>query len=116
MINGVLPAHIFMRGENMITQVEDTKSVPAVQILDPATRTGTFLRQTIIQIYENFKEKHKGESPEKIKEAWNQYVPKHLLPRLNGFELMMSPYAVAHMKLAIKDKSTEFISEYYDFF
>jgi len=43
-------------------------------------------------------------------------VPKHLLPLLNGFELMMASYAVAHMKLAVKDKSTEFISEYYDFF
>lgn len=100
-----------IRGQGM---TEDTKEVPAVQILDPATGTGTFLRQTILQIYENFKEKHKGESDEQIKAAWNQYVPTHLLPRLNGFELMMAPYAVAHMKLAmvLKDTGYDFGSDH----
>ena len=92
-----------IRGQGM---TEDTKEVPAVQILDPATGTGTFLRQTILQIYDNFRAKHKGESEEQIKKAWNEYVPKHLLPRLNGFELMMAPYAVAHMKLAMVLKDT----------
>lgn len=84
----------------------ERREVPAVQILDPATGTGTFLRQTILQIYDNFRAKHKGESEEQIKKAWNEYVPKHLLPRLNGFELMMAPYAVAHMKLAMVLKDT----------
>jgi len=80
--------------------------VPAIQILDPATGTGTFLRQAIIQIWGNFKDKNKGLSEEKTNELWNDYVPKHLLPRLNGFELMMAPYAVAHMKLALVLKET----------
>lgn len=84
----------------------ERREVPAVQILDPATGTGTFLRQTILQIYDNFRAKHKGENDEQIKKAWNEYVPKHLLPRLNGFELMMAPYAVAHMKLAMVLKDT----------
>lgn len=74
--------------------------------IDPATGTGTFLRQTILQIYDNFRAKHSGESEAQIKKAWNEYVPKHLLPRLNGFELMMAPYAVAHMKLAMVLKDT----------
>ena len=82
-------------------QVDDTEEVPAIQILDPATGTGTFLRQTIIQIWENFKVMHKGKVENEINRLWNEYVPKHLLPRLNGFELMMAPYAVAHMKLAM---------------
>ncbi|MBE6868566.1 MAG: DNA methyltransferase [Ruminococcus albus] len=84
----------------------ERREVPAVQILDPATGTGTFLRQTILQIYDNFRAKHNGESEEQIKKAWNEYVPKHLLERLNGFELMMAPYAVAHMKLAMVLKDT----------
>lgn len=92
-----------IRGQGM---TEDTKEVPAVQILDPATGTGTFLRQTILQIYDNFRAKHKGENEDQIRKAWNEYVPKHLLPRLNGFELMMAPYAVAHMKLAMVLKDT----------
>ncbi len=34
--------------------------------------------------------------------AWNDYVPKHLLPRLHGYELLMAPYAIAHMKIGLK--------------
>ena len=37
-----------------------------------------------------------------IPKLWNKYVPKHLLPRLYGFELMMAPYAIAHMKIGLK--------------
>ena len=80
--------------------------VPSVQILDPATGTGTFLRQTILQIYNNVRNNHMEESEEQINNSWNYYVPKHLLPRLNAFELMMAPYAVAHMKLAMVLKDT----------
>ncbi len=35
-------------------------------------------------------------------EYWNAYVPAHLLPRLHAFELMMAPYAIAHMKIGLK--------------
>ncbi|MBK1642975.1 hypothetical protein CKO12_14085, partial [Chromatium okenii] len=35
-------------------------------------------------------------------DAWNDYVPKHLLPRLHAYELMMAPYAIAHMKIGLK--------------
>lgn len=85
----------------MIKMVADTVEVPAIQILDPATGTGTFLRQTILQIWENFKKQHKNKSSNEVKKLWNDYVPKNLLPCLNGFEIMMAPYAVAHMKLAM---------------
>ena len=93
--------------------VEDEKEVPAIQILDPATGTGTFLRQTILQIYQNFCDARKGQSKDTIQAEWNAYVPDHLLPRINGFELMMAPYAVAHMKLAmiLKDTGYKFDSD-----
>lgn len=81
----------------IITQVDDKTEVPAIQILDPATGTGTFLREVILQIYDTFRAKKKGKSEAEIKKLWNKYVPEQLLPRLNGFELMMAPYAVAHM-------------------
>ena len=92
--------------------VEDTDEVPAIQVLDPATGTGTFIRQTIIKIYEGFKNKNRQLSAEELKQKWNEYVSKHLLPRINAFELMMAPYAVAHMKLAmvLKDTGYEFNS------
>lgn len=61
-----------------------------VQILDPATGTGTFLAEVVHKIHSSM-ENQKG--------AWQNYVEEHLLPRLNGFEFMMAPYAVAHLKL-----------------
>lgn len=81
------------------------EKVPAVQILDPATGTGTFLRQIILSIHasfvHNFRKTHPAAIPSKLSKAWSDYVDDHLLPRLNGFELMMAPYAIAHMKLAM---------------
>lgn len=61
-----------------------------VQILDPATGTGTFLAEVIHAIHN----KMAGQQG-----MWQSYVEKDLLPRLNGFELMMASYAMAHLKL-----------------
>lgn len=80
--------------------------VHKVQILDPATGTGTFLKYVIVEIKKTFDETHKGLSEEELREKWNEYVPKHLLPRVFGFELMMAPYAVAHLKLGLELKET----------
>lgn len=75
-----------------------------VQILDPATGTGTFPVEVIDLIYKTMTEKWKvqGNREAQINELWNEYVPKHLLPRLHGYELMMAPYAIAHMKIGLK--------------
>ena len=90
--------HIFIpvHGSDLVWVID----VPAIQVLDPATGTGTFLRQTILQIYQNFCDARKGQSKDTIQAEWNAYVPEHLLPRINGFELMMAPYAVAHIEFA----------------
>jgi len=61
-----------------------------VQILDPATGTGTFLAEVVNQIYDRYRDQQG---------IWQQYVEQHLLPRLNGFEILMASYAVAHLKL-----------------
>ncbi len=66
------------------------KEVHKVQILDPATGTGTFLAEIIKHIHKKF-EGQQG--------IWSNYVETHLLPRLNGFELLMASYAMAHLKL-----------------
>jgi predicted helicase len=75
-----------------------------VQILDPATGTGTFLVEIIDLIYKTLvnKWKRQGCAVEKIDELWNQYVPRHLLPRIHAFELQMAPYAIAHLKVGLK--------------
>jgi predicted helicase len=64
-----------------------------VQILDPACGTGTFLHGVVDEIQESFGG-NEG--------MWSGYVSEHLLPRLWGFELLMAPYAVAHMKLGLQ--------------
>ena len=61
-----------------------------VQILDPATGKGTFLAEVIHQIYDHYRSQPG---------LWQQYVENDLLPRLNGFEILMASYAVAHLKL-----------------
>lgn len=66
-------------------------------ILDPAVGTATFLFFVIRQIYARFA-KQKG--------AWDGYVSHHLLKRVFGFELLMAPYAVAHLKLGMQLQDT----------
>ncbi|WP_162343206.1 type ISP restriction/modification enzyme [Cyclobacterium salsum] len=82
------------------TQTEDRRSatgykqveqeVHRVQILDPATGTGTFLAEVVKHIHKQFA----GQEG-----IWSNYVERHLIPRLNGFELLMASYAMAHLKL-----------------
>ena len=75
-----------------------------VQILDPATGTGTFLVEVIDLIHKTMTAKWQAEGHAKtqVVDLWNKYVPEHLLPRLHGYELMMAPYAIAHMKIGLK--------------
>ncbi len=77
---------------------------PFVLILDPATGTATFLVEVTEVIFTHLKKKWAdlGKKPAEISRLWNEYVPKNLLPRLYGYELMMAPYTIAHMKLALK--------------
>ncbi len=63
-------------------------------ILDPATGTATFLHAVVQQIYAILH--HMG-----MADAWNTYVAEKLLPRLVGFEILMAPYTIAHLKLSM---------------
>ena len=95
-------------------------SSPFVTILDPATGTATFLVEAIEVVERTMKTKWARElrlsKPEacetwtqpEILRQWNEYVPKHLLPRLFGYELMMAPYAIAHMRIGLKLRETGF--------
>ncbi|PSB07006.1 DNA methyltransferase [Pleurocapsa sp. CCALA 161] len=74
---------------------------PEVMILDPACGTGTFLLWIFQLIYKRFQE-----SPDALTEgledkSWSGYVKERLLPRVFGFELLMAPYAIAHLKLGL---------------
>ena len=68
------------------------REVHRVQMLDPAAGTGTFLAETVKLIHAKVVAAM-GEG------AWQGYVAESLLPRLNGFEILMASYAMAHLKL-----------------
>jgi len=70
---------------------EVKEDIHQVQILDPATGTGTFLAEVVKYIYEQHFQAMKG--------MWHSYVEQDLIPRLHGFELLMASYAMAHLKL-----------------
>lgn len=74
-------------GKNVI----EKREVHRVQILDPATGTGTFLAEVIKQIAPKIKNVAPG--------MWSSYIEADLIPRLHGFELLMASYAMCHMKL-----------------
>lgn len=71
--------------------------VHRVQILDPAAGTGTFLVEVLKQIYSRY-EGQQG--------LWQDYVEESLLPRVHGFEILMAPYAMCHLKLGMFLKQT----------
>lgn len=71
--------------------IREKKEVHKVQILDPATGTGTFLAEVIQHLHDT---RFKG-----MQGVWPSYVENNLIPRLNGFELLMASYAMAHLKL-----------------
>jgi len=77
------------------------KGLHRVQILDPAVGTGTFISEVIRIIYDWLLETGQ-------KGRWPTYVHHDLLPRLYGFELMMAPYTIAHLKLSMAFKETGF--------
>jgi type I restriction-modification system DNA methylase subunit len=77
---------------------------PEVMILDPACGTGTFLLWIFKLIHDRFE--NDGEARSLIKQklgdiSWSDYVRDHLLPRVFGFELLMAPYAICHLKLGL---------------
>lgn len=83
---------------------------PFVQVLDPALGTGTFLLR-VIEVIRNTMQtefKKQGLDEKAARKAWVSYVRRDLLPRINGFELMMAPYIVSHLRLGLALQETGF--------
>ncbi len=76
---------------------DSTQELHRVQILDPATGTGTFLAHIVRHIHRQFASQ---------KGMWDDYVKNQLIPRLNGFEILMASYAVAHTKMQMEFQNT----------
>jgi len=90
---------------NLASGLADTSKtkdgIHKVQILDPACGTGTFISSTINLIYDRLEKS--GQHG-----RWPAYVHHDLLPRIYGFELMMTPYTIAHLKIGIDFRNKGF--------
>lgn len=87
--------HFLKNGLGAITGFADDR----VSVLDPGTGTATCLRDIVLRTHQEFLKTCKQSD-------WNKFVDTSLLPRLCGYELMMSPYAIAHLKLALALQET----------
>lgn len=74
----------------------------SVQILDPATGTGTFLMSAIQTIYADIEKQNKPLGEQAVQRKFNEVVSNHILKHIYGFELLVAPYAVAHLKLTLE--------------
>jgi hypothetical protein len=63
-------------------------------LLDPACGTGSFLAHIVAFIQQELQRAHKGG-------LWNDETIQQLTRRLFGFELLMAPYTIAHLKLGL---------------
>ncbi len=74
----------------------------SVHLLDPATGTGTFLMSAIQQIYFDTKKNNEAQGDAMVQRVFNDIVLNHILKHFYGFELLIAPYAVAHLKLTLE--------------
>ena len=72
-------------------KTSENPKIHKVQILDPATGTGTFLAHAINHIEQHVRKESSG--------SWPAYIDTDLLPRMHGLEIMMAPYIMCYLKL-----------------
>ncbi|MCL2410113.1 MAG: N-6 DNA methylase [Treponema sp.] len=97
--NSKIKVPIIEKDKQGNSKVTGHREYHKVQILDPATGTGTFLSEVIEVIHSHFANQ---------KGLWKSYCKNHLIPRLNGFEFLMASYAMAHFKLDMTLRKTGF--------
>ncbi|KPL80281.1 type ISP restriction/modification enzyme [Herpetosiphon geysericola] len=99
--------NFIVRSVNSILQTDFNRTMGLADdntiILDPATGTATFLYSAIQHIYQEL-------VSHGLQGSWNRYISENLFPRIFGFELLMAPYTIAHLKLGIllKDLGYDF--------
>lgn len=88
-----------LRGRDRVSS-----GAPFVRVLDPALGDGMFLVKVIDRVHQTLhRDWHeRGWSPDQQQQAWNDYVERHLLPRLFGLELLLPQAAMAWLRLAEK--------------
>ena len=95
----------FNLADGLASTEKTDSSTHRVMILDPAVGTGTFLKSVISHIREFVISKG-------MAGAWPDYVRDHLIPRIFGFELLIAPYTICHLKLAMELNDENISFEY----
>ena len=77
-----------------------------VQILDPATGTGTFLVEVIDLIHRTMAgevDSRRATARKRFEALWNDYVPERTCCHAcMATSCLMAPYAIAHLKIGLK--------------
>lgn len=73
----------------------------SVNLLDPALGTGTFLMSAMQQVYALVNKQNVALGQEMVNKEFNRVVVRHILKHFYGFELLVAPYAIAHLKLTL---------------
>ncbi len=81
--------------DGLATLPTHPETTPPLYLLDPACGTGTFLASTLDLIRNELERTGRGG-------YWNPQLIDHLLKRIFGFELLMAPYVIAHLKLGLQ--------------
>ena len=68
---------------------------PFVSMVDPATGTGTFLVEWLRRARQSFDRSEDSAN-------WPRHARECVLPSMHAFELMLAPYAIAHLKVALE--------------
>jgi hypothetical protein len=68
---------------------------PFVSMIDPATGTGTFLVEWLRRARSSY-------LASRDKTGWPDHARDVVLPSMHAFELMLGPYAIAHLKTALE--------------
>ena len=102
--------------EAQVKDLKNTQGVSVLGVFEPDSKQQSakiIFLQTLPKFY--FGEvvgtdKTKGTIQIKTgqKGQWHPYVLHDLLPRIYGFELMMTPYTIAHLKLSLAFRDTGF--------
>src|SRR3989344_5265781 len=64
--------------------------------------TGTFLMSAIQEIHGNIKKENASLGDEMVAREFNRVILSHILKHFYGFELLIAPYAIAHLKLTLE--------------
>ncbi|HMF30001.1 MAG TPA: type ISP restriction/modification enzyme, partial [Candidatus Lokiarchaeia archaeon] len=97
-----------LQGEQNENSHELSQIFAIINLLDPATGTGTFLRHAIRLVKRNFEAEHPDRNSSELQAEWGDYVYHNLLDRFTGCELLLAPFVVANLLIGNELRKTGF--------